>query len=64
MIYAFKCLDCGEEQEIECLLADKDKQACLFCHAPPEKMKPLINLNTKTYGSHVSWSTWKVDVGT
>jgi len=63
MKYGFKCQACGKEQEIECKLADKDKQSCSFCGAPPEKMKQFINIDTKIFDKHVSWSTWKVGVG-
>jgi predicted nucleic acid-binding Zn ribbon protein len=63
MIYCFQCQECEREQEIECKLAEKDNQSCSFCGAPPEKMKSIINLNTKTYKVHLSASQWKVEVG-
>jgi len=63
MIYAYLCKECGEEQEIECKLAEKDKQSCTFCNAPPEKMESIINLNMKTYRVHLSASSWKIGLG-
>jgi putative FmdB family regulatory protein len=56
MIYLYECQECGVCEEIECKLAEKDKQSCPSCNAPPEKMKQLINANFKR---HVSWSTWR-----
>lgn len=61
MVYLFKCQKCGTESEIECKLSKRNKQFCPSCNAPPEKMKQLINT---CFDRHVSWSQWKVDVGT
>lgn len=57
MVYLYLCEECGEEQEVECKMAEKDEQSCKFCSAPPEKMKQLINTKLKP---HVSWSEWRV----
>ena len=61
MIYLFKCEECETENEVECKLSERDEQSCPSCGAAPEKMKQLINSNIRP---HVSWSQWKVDVGT
>jgi predicted nucleic acid-binding Zn ribbon protein len=57
MIYLFECQECGKEQEIECKLAEKDKQSCQKCDAPPEKMKQLINTR---FEKNVTWSKWNI----
>lgn len=59
LIYLYSCEECNTESEVECKLSEKDEQSCPSCGAPPEKMKSLINLNTDTYGSNVSWSQWR-----
>jgi predicted nucleic acid-binding Zn ribbon protein len=61
VVYLFECKECGTESEIECKMAERSEQFCPFCDAPPEKMKQLINTH---FDKNVTWSQWRVDVGT
>jgi len=57
MRYDYECQECKEIQEKDHRMNEKNKEKCVACGAPPEKLKKLISaMRTK----HGSWSRWNV----
>ena len=52
-----KCSSLGKEITRRCKIAERNEQCCETCG------ELLVKEVSSTQNSHVSWSTWRVDIG-
>ena len=55
-LYDYECQKCKYVQEKQHKMADKNKEPCTNCGAPPEELKKLLSPIQK----HGSWGRWSV----
>ena len=53
MTYLYECTECSAEQEKNHRLTEENKEPCVKCNAPAEKLKRLVNFTAR--GGHSSW---------
>lgn len=59
-LFDYECKKCGNVQEVQHKIAEKNKNYCSKCNASPSKLCKLLS---PLRAAHHSWGSWKIGLG-